>query len=677
MRKPLFVIVTTLLVVQMPLVSLNAQEQSLWGVVGGAGYTIHDASFTRLGTYPSCCPSFTAGNGFSLHGGAFYTWRLTNRLGFSGRVVIAGEGGQFVYDENTVVADLRDTLKVVRATFRHELDASILSVGLEPVVTYQLGKVIDLIGGLRLSGNVVKSFRQTETLATPEDYGAYLGGDRTWVSTEAEIPSASPVRLSALTGLRFNFRRPQPSVRGIGLELVYAHALNDVISESPWKVNQLRASLIVQFAVNKIQVEPNDSAILSPKIVVNDSIAALEQAPRRSSPVNIDQPWKISIRGLNSQDSSKPLLSIQERTRRIVVLHPMLGHVYFDEGSSTLSERYVTAIQKAMRDTLGLLPLEALQGELGIIAQRMQQHPDAWLSVVGTTSTTRKDDGLALAKSRAEEVRKTLNRLGIPDTRLRLGSRLYPERPTTFSDTAMKRLAQDENQRVELWSNNPAILAPIKLGTREKVYDPQMLSISASSSDSRDTSMYTVRLYRGTTLLSDHSTRVDARRTDHTYEPGEAMQQGLGDSLRVELIAVTQGRESVVVQKVLPIRASEQELTKTLRSGDIEVERYGLILFDFDDVKVNKHHERQLTFIRSRIRENTTISVIGATDQIGSVEYNRELSYKRAREVARRLGYPNVLIVGSGEDNPAFPNYLPEGRASNRTVVIELSTPVR
>jgi outer membrane protein OmpA-like peptidoglycan-associated protein len=60
------------------------------------------------------------------------------------------------------------------------------------------------------------------------------------------------------------------------------------------------------------------------------------------------------------------------------------------------------------------------------------------------------------------------------------------------------------------------------------------------------------------------------------------------------------------------------------------------------------------------------------TDRAGSDDYNRLLSLRRAREVARMLGVKDVVVEGLGEDSPQFPNQLPEGRAANRTVIVEL-----
>ena len=667
------------------LVNITAQSQSdpVWGVLFGGTYNYHDASFTRLGTYPSCCPSFTSGDGVAIHGGAFYRFGISKLLALEGRIVAGGDHGTFLYNENSVVADLRDTLRVVRATFEHRLESSIVSVGIEPMASISIVKGLDLVAGPRLSLNIIQQFEQSETLTQPADYGAYLGADRTWVSTSAEIPNASSIRIALLGGLRFRLPQKPTSAVGLGFELLYAHGLQNVTTDNPWRVHQLRLSASLSFGIRKAEKPPLDTCFDCPRAIartipdapVTNKRDTIKPNPYVSPPA--ERSSRIEIAAIDNGDTTTGAITVYERNRRIIILHPMLGHVYFDEGQSILPLRYQQSIAKSFRDTLHLTPLEALQGELGIIAQRMKMHPDAWLSITGTTSTTQRDDGLRLARARAEEVRSVMNKLGVYDDRLRVSARVYPERPTTFADSATQLLAQEENRRVELSSNNPAILAPVKLGTVQKLHYPAGLVIKTAVEASADSSQYTVVVRRGSDVVASRMVQPTEGEGVLTLDLQQDLHESSGDSLLVELTTNRGGRPIIMGQRRVPIKQDEQEFTQTSRSGDLEIERYGLILFEFDEAKISKQHERQLQFIRSRIRENTTVTVIGATDQIGSQTYNRELSMKRAKEVARRLGVSGAVVVGNGEDSPSLPNELPEGRASNRTVIIELATPVK
>lgn len=72
---------------------------------------------------------------------------------------------------------------------------------------------------------------------------------------------------------------------------------------------------------------------------------------------------------------------------------------------------------------------------------------------------------------------------------------------------------------------------------------------------------------------------------------------------------------------------------------------------------------------------NSTIQVIGHTDNTGSAAYNQDLSQRRAVSVANVLrdsGVPSARIsaFGRGEEQPIATNLTPEGRALNRRVEI-------
>lgn len=72
---------------------------------------------------------------------------------------------------------------------------------------------------------------------------------------------------------------------------------------------------------------------------------------------------------------------------------------------------------------------------------------------------------------------------------------------------------------------------------------------------------------------------------------------------------------------------------------------------------------------------NSTVQVIGHTDNTGDAIYNQELSERRASSVANVLigaGTPSsrIVTIGRGEDAPVASNLSPEGRALNRRVEI-------
>jgi outer membrane protein OmpA-like peptidoglycan-associated protein len=74
---------------------------------------------------------------------------------------------------------------------------------------------------------------------------------------------------------------------------------------------------------------------------------------------------------------------------------------------------------------------------------------------------------------------------------------------------------------------------------------------------------------------------------------------------------------------------------------------------------------------------DTTISVQGHTDSIGSAAYNNRLSNRRADSVAsylENLGVRSARVetIGYGESQPRATNSTAEGRQLNRRVEIKI-----
>lgn len=101
------------------------------------------------------------------------------------------------------------------------------------------------------------------------------------------------------------------------------------------------------------------------------------------------------------------------------------------------------------------------------------------------------------------------------------------------------------------------------------------------------------------------------------------------------------------------------------------------LLFAVDSAAVRPDLRRDLNAVASSLLKypNSTIQVIGHTDNTGSAAYNQDLSQRRAVSVAsilREAGVPGgrVQAFGRGEDQPIASNLTPEGRAQNRRVEI-------
>jgi len=130
----------------------------------------------------------------------------------------------------------------------------------------------------------------------------------------------------------------------------------------------------------------------------------------------------------------------------------------------------------------------------------------------------------------------------------------------------------------------------------------------------------------------------------------------------------------------------EAELREQINNEDVSITNTGSslvvslpdgILFPSDSAVVsNQSYQDLQTVAQSLVNHpQTTVEVVGHTDNTGSAEHNNDLSERRAESVADVLlngGVPfeRIQTFGQGENQPVASNLTEEGKAQNRRVEI-------
>jgi len=132
-------------------------------------------------------------------------------------------------------------------------------------------------------------------------------------------------------------------------------------------------------------------------------------------------------------------------------------------------------------------------------------------------------------------------------------------------------------------------------------------------------------------------------------------------------------------QQAADLRASmaNQDISIVNRGDHLMVTMPEGILFDTDSAAIRAGLQADLRAMARNLQEyrNSTVDVIGHTDNTGSAEYNQDLSARRASAVAGVLleagvDPARVRSFGRGESEPVATNLTPEGRQQNRRVEI-------
>jgi outer membrane protein OmpA-like peptidoglycan-associated protein/Mg-chelatase subunit ChlD len=378
-------------------------------------------------------------------------------------------------------------------------------------------------------------------------------------------------------------------------------------------------------------------------------------------------------------------INIEEVT--MVDSSPLLNYIYFDTGRSEIPERYVTFAGPAQTEGFAEEKLtdtmEKYHHILNVIGKRLAMNPDALVTIVGCNSNSGEEKGkIALSRSRAETVFAYFRDVwGIEPTRMELKAQNLPTVPST------SRVPEGiiENQRVEIYSDHPAILDTINSTYMVQRCETKEIRIRPAIQAETVIEGWQFHLLGGdgNVLLTREGKGEPP--PEFVFDmatlggiPAVAALPQIGAEIEIK----DNEGNVFVTSPDTPIKVNflrrEERIAQKLESKVIE--QYGLILFEFDRADLKGRNQVIVNRVITRMAQlpSATMDITGHTDIIGTEEYNLELSGRRAGAVYGAMLETGIAVgsqinyAGVGPNDPPYDNHVPEGRALNRTVLITL-----
>jgi len=375
-------------------------------------------------------------------------------------------------------------------------------------------------------------------------------------------------------------------------------------------------------------------------------------------------------------------ITIEELT--IIDSSPLLSHVFFDTGQSRIPERYKllknqaeadTFDEKSLRDTIA-----KYHNVLNILGKRFSENTEAGIEIVGCISDRGEEkNNLTLSQARAEQVRAYFRYIwNIDPDRIKVSARKLPELPST-SSIEEGRL---ENQRVEIHSDSPQIFDSIKTTYTFEVADFNEINIHPDIQLGYDLKNWNLEIKGDGKLLKS----VEGQGNDVSDYSFSLFEYGLSKIATIDNISISATMTDITGQtfttntattSIKYIKRMEQKAQKLEYKV---IEKYALILFDYDSAEIKAQNATILDRVVKRIKELTeaNVTIVGQTDIIGKEDYNVLLSERRAKAVYQNvidsdIPMPERIVFrGNGPYNPPYDNATAEGRSFNRTVTITI-----
>jgi outer membrane protein OmpA-like peptidoglycan-associated protein len=642
-------------------------ERDRIGLFGNYAIGMHTSSFRDL-TVGSCCPEFTSATGSGLFLGLGYIKRLSSSLDLSVRAHYGSFNAAFRETESKVVILGNST---ETATISHELDAKFSQLSVEPLLGYNIAPNLWLQGGLTAGFLLSRTYEQVERLVSPQDgvFGSSPGtGTKERNRFSGDIDPINAFGVGITVGARYDLAANASRTVVVSPEVLFTYNPMSSISTGTWNMHHLRFGLGVSFVPPDLTDELSDEDLYT--------FARSTPPPVKGAP-GVPFVTRLDGVGLTAEGTTTPVSSIQVEEFASTRVRPLLPYVFFDQGSSTLPERY-RRVREDRTDAFSVdnfYNIDAMvtyQHLLNIVGKRMQEDPAAKLTITGCADPSDGDVSGSLAAARAETVKSYLTSVwGIESNRLSVERRALPEQAANTNDAD----GRAENRRVELRASSPTILAPVTSRDTARVFTPAGLRLTPSMDPRVPIASWTVFTADGERILRAwHGGDPLPASVDWRLEEQSRL---FSPNVRsVEYLMATRDSGGAVVPSgttSIPVRYTS--LADKQGRADKELDRYSMILFGFDKSDVTPAHQPVIDAVKSKMKPNSTVRVVGYTDRSGTAEYNQRLSEQRARSVARALGVPETQATGLGERFPPFDNSTPEGRFYSRTVEVFVETP--
>ncbi|MDP2069309.1 MAG: OmpA family protein [Lutibacter sp.] len=632
---------------------LQAQEveysRPSWyfGVAGGANFNFYDGSTYKLNDAFTPPVTFHKGSGIGLFlAPSIEYYKPDTRFGFILQAGLDSRKGDF--DQQLTDCDCPADLST---------DLSYITV--EPSLRFAPTKGnFYLYAGPRFAFNQNKAFVYQQAI-NPDYPNSVAPAD-----VEGDFSDVEKTIISGQIGMGYDMQLSKTTSK-TQLVLSPFVAFHPYFGQNPrsietWNITTIRAGAVLKIGSGK-RITPEEVIVKIPEVgfVVN-------------SPLNV--PGDL----------------------RVTETFPLRNYIYFDENSTDISKRYVLLNKDQVKDFKEdqvevFKPNTELAGRskremtvyyniLNILGDRMGKNPSATITLVGSS-----ENGPVEGKVMATSVQKYLvDVFAINASRIAIEGRSKPKlAEEQKGGTRELVLLREGDRRVSVESSSPALLMEFQSGPDAPLKPVQINAVQVAP----------VASYV-TFKVDGADEAFSAWQMEITDENGVVQNFGPYTQEEVSIPGTTilgTKPEGDYKVKMIGTNKTGEVVTKESTAhivawtpSKVEEGMRFSILYEFDDAKAIAMYNKYLSeVVAPKIPANAKVIIHGYTDIIGEEAYNQTLSVKRATDVKNtlqnsvaKLGTTGVTFemngMGENEDAAPFGNKLPEERAYNRTVIIDI-----
>jgi outer membrane protein OmpA-like peptidoglycan-associated protein len=646
-----------------------------YGLFGGLSANLHAGSFKGIPNIPNCCPNFTTGFGVGPYFGFNTSFPIDNKLELNVRVLYQTLSGDFTSTEDEVFASANGG--GVTGQFEHRMNFGLSTAGLNLLLNYRLTDKFRVNGGLRVGTLINKTYDQLEVITNPSN-GVFVDSQtRERNKSNGTMPNASALDLGLTGGISYDIPLNDSYSLFLVPEANAALSLIPYISGLSWNTISLYGGVGIKYAPRKVII-PKPKKQPSPP----PPPPPLPPPPPPPAAPTLDATILAVAVEEDGTESNISNIRVEEfMTNRT---HPLLNYVFFDDNSYVLPQRYIRLNDKQKKafnykEFSQQSTIQVYYNFLNIVGKRMAQYPQAEITLTGCISDVGLEkDNIALSQQRAETIKDYLiKEWGIQESRIKIQTRELPEIASNNADPA----GVEENRRVEITSNVSKIIEPIVVNDTTRTSNPPTIRFKPEIKAKigiKEWKILTSQLDKDLKVFSGENQVPSQIDWDVKQEKEQTFMPKINLPLQYRLKVNDYDNKTLESPKqLLPVNTVtiQKKIEELLE--DNEIFKLSMIGFPYNKADIVGVNEIIAKSAKSRVKKNSIVKVTGHSDRLGTADLNKKLSQKRAEEVAKFLGLDPKIAKGIGEDVDLYGNESPEGRFYNRTVKIEIVTPLQ
>ena len=667
---------------QMKAADNNRVAKYHWGFFGDYNYTMHTTSNDGFTVYqhdelghiidiPLGYPWFEDGKGHGFSLGGLFEWNINETFALGGTLGYSLMKGKF-YDDKCVQDVLLNGVLYDNIGSRHYFKPTISTINLTPYLTAKLYKGLYAKVGLNLGfvvSNSAKEYQELKYVRPDGDVWFVDSHERKSEEYDIDMDDAiEKFQIGLALGLGYEIPISDNGTLLVP-EIKYNLGLTNVASDigSPvfvdktcdWKASNLSAGLAVKFPIFAKVADDN-----APKTVLNKNYHLT--ADLKTYGVDID-----------GKHTLNPQFVIEEFETEEVF--PLLANIYFTPGKSAVNDTRIRKlndldVSNFREEDLQADAIEINRDVINLIAYRMYDLPNTKVVITGYTNVDGEDTkNRNISMERANAVKAYMVQMwGISGDRIAVQEDKAARR--SINSKSLNDYIQ-ENAKASIAPANDVsneLFTPINKIYIDKVANPPMAEFNTEVTAEAGLDHYTLAVSQ-----KDNPVIEFSGVSTSDVIPWTIKNVNLNEILDVILVAKDMAEQQVVVEDKIDVEYITLKSKRSKTDGDYKVDRYSLILFDYDKADVSPQDKAALQKIKTTIRSDAKVVISGYADRAGESAYNKRLAQKRCEEVNKILGVKNAEIKPYGNDVLVFDNTTPEGRALSRTVRVEVYTPVK